>query len=76
MKMENQTESLKIEPVDISDIESECECECESLNSWSSEDKDEELDKILRFEERKIIYDLYREGRFDYNQLKEMLSMC
>ena len=79
--MEKQTESLKIEPVGISDIgsESECECECESvssLNSWySEEDKDEDLDKILRFEEKKIIYELFREGRFDYNQLKEMLQL-
>ena len=79
MKMENQTESLKIEPVDISNSESESECECESvssLNSWySDEDKDEDLDKILRFEEKKIIYELFREGRFDYNQLKEMLQL-
>jgi len=43
-----------------------------SLNSWYS---DEELDKILRFEEKKIIYELYREGRFDYKQLNEMLQL-
>ena len=73
MKMENQTEPILVEPIDIG---SECECECESLNSWYSEDKNEELDKILRFEEKKIIYELFREGRFDYNQLKEMLEMC
>jgi len=65
--MENQTEPLKvefIEPVDISDIG--------SLNSWRS-DQESELDKILRFKEKRIIYELYREGKFDYNQLKEML---
>ena len=72
MKMENQTESLKVEPIDISEIESECECE--SLNSWYSE-KNEDLDKSLRFKEKKIIYGLYREGRFDYNQLKEMIQL-
>jgi len=71
MKMENQTEPILVEPIEIS----ECECECESLNSWYSEDKNEELDKILRFEEKKIIYELYREGRFDYKQLKEMLEL-
>ena len=71
MKMENQTEPILVEPIEIS----ECECECESLNSWYSEDKNEELDKILRFEEKKIIYELFREGRFDYNQLKEMLQL-
>ena len=69
MKMENQTEPILVEPIDIG---SECECESvSSLNSWYSEDKNE----ILRFEERKIIYDLYREGRFDYKQLKEMLQL-
>ena len=65
--MENQTEPLKvefIEPVDISDIG--------SLNSWRS-DQESELDKILRFEEKKIIYELFRDGKFDYKQLKEML---
>ena len=73
MKMENQTEPILVEPIDISDTESECECESvSSLNSWYS---DEELDKILRFEEKKIIYDLYREGRFDYKQLNEMLQL-
>ena len=73
MKMENQTEPILVEPIDISDTGSECECESvSSLNSWYS---DEDLDKILRFEERKIIYDLYREGRFDYKQLKEMLQL-
>ena len=76
--MEKQTESLKIEPVGISDSESEseCECECESVSSLNSWYSDEELDKILRFEEKKIIYGLFREGRFDYNQLKQMLKMC
>lgn len=72
MKMENQKVSLKVEPIDISEIESECECE--SLNSWYSE-KNEDLDKSLRFKEKKIIYGLYREGRFDYNQLKEMIQL-
>jgi len=71
MKMENQTEPILVEPIEIS----ECECECESLNSWYSEDKNEELDKILRFEEKKIIYELFREGRFDYKQLNEMLQL-
>jgi len=68
--MENQTEPLKvefIEPVDISDIG--------SLNSWRS-DQESELDKILRFKEKRIIYELYREGKFDYNQLKEMLELA
>ena len=73
MKMENQTEPILVEPIDISDTGSECEIESvSSLNSWYS---DEELDKILRFEEKKIIYELYREGRFDYKQLNEMLQL-
>ena len=71
MKMENQTEPLKvefIESVDISDIGSECG----SLNSYCS-DQESEIVHILRFEEKKIIYELFRDGKFDYNQLKEML---
>jgi len=66
-----------IEPVDISDISEECrsECECETLHSWYSDEEDKELDKIHRFEEKKIIYELYREGKFDYNQLNEMLEL-
>jgi len=71
MKMENQTEPILVEPIEIS----ECERECESVSSLNSWDSDEELDKILRFEEKKIIYDLYREGRFDYKQLNEMLQL-
>tara|TARA_R110002126_G_scaffold291677_1_gene455173 strand:- start:1420 stop:1644 length:225 start_codon:yes stop_codon:yes gene_type:complete len=72
MEMENQTEPLKVEFIDISDIGSECESG--SLNSWYSESSSE-LDKIHRFKEKKIIYELYREGKFDYNQLKEMLEL-
>ena len=64
-------EPLKVEFIDISDI-SDIGSECGSLNSWRS-DQESELDKILRFEEKKIIYELYREGKFDYNQLKETL---
>ena len=72
MKMENEPLKVEfIEPEDISDIGSECG----SLNSWRSEE-DSELDKILRFEQKKIIYELYREGRFDYIQLKEMLELA
>lgn len=54
---------------------------CDNLREYLNgeyieEDReDEELDKKLWFEEKKIIYELYREGKFDYNQLKEMLSM-
>jgi len=72
MKMENQTEPILVEPIDIG---SECECECESVSSLNSWYSDEELDKILRFEEKKIIYELYRENRFDYKQLREMLQL-
>ena len=69
--MENQHEH---EPLKVEFIEpgSECECESVSLNSWHSEEESE-LDKIHRFKEKKILYELYREGKFDYNQLKEML---
>jgi len=66
MKMENQTE-----PVEISE-DCRSDCECESLHSYCSEE-DIEIVHILRFEEKKIIYELFREGKFDYKQLKEML---
>jgi len=59
---------------EVIDISEECrsDCECESLHSYRSED-DSELDKILRFEEKKLIYGLFRDGMINYNQLKEML---
>jgi len=66
---------------EVMEISEECrsECECESLHSYRSEDEDIQEDKeivhILRFEERKIIYELFREGKFDYNQLREMLAL-
>ena len=77
--MENQQREV----MEISEeCRSECVCasDCESLHSYRSEDEDiqedKEIDKFLNFEEKKIIYELYRDGKFDYNQLKEMLDMC
>jgi len=66
--MENQHEVIEISE------DCRSECECESLHSYRSEDEDDkEIDKILRFEEKKIIYELFRDGMINYNQLKEML---
>ena len=61
----------------IIDISEDCrsECECETLHSYRSED-DSELDKILRFEEKKLIYGLFRDGMINYKQLRELLEMC
>jgi len=60
----------------VIDISEDCrsECEYESLHSYRSEEEDDkEIVHILRFEEKKLIYGLFRDGMINYNQLKEML---
>lgn len=57
------------------------ECNKLSENLNRDEEKDEEkyrgcneMDRLW-FEEKKIIYELYEKGKFDYSQLKEMLNL-
>ena len=59
----------------------ECILVCDKLseNLNSEEEKEgyvgcNEMDRLW-FEEKKIIYELYENGKFDYNQLKEMLNL-